>query len=63
MRSKYFIVDSGGRVVEWFWAKDGEEALVRFNSKKYSNTYELAVEVTKDTGGVDEDIPEDCVRM
>ena len=61
MQSKYFIVDSGGRVVEWFWAKDGKEAKTRFDSKAYPNTYELAVEVYR--GGVDEDIPEDCVCM
>jgi len=59
MRSKYFVVDSGGRVVEWFWAKNGEEAETRFDSKVYPNTYELAVAVYR--GGVDEDISEDCV--
>jgi hypothetical protein len=43
----YYIIDYQGRVVKWFQAKNGDEAVKVFDEGNYPNGYALAIEVNR----------------
>lgn len=45
----YYIVDFNGRVVKWFEADNGNEAIKVFNEGNYPEGYALAAEVNRET--------------